>query len=324
MVHDKTGHWLSCDWGTSTLRIRVVEKQSLRIIEEVKVEKGIAEVYGAWKKSGKPEDHRIGFYYQMIQQQIQLLKNKNGINLHDLLLVISGMASSTIGMINVPYKMLPFAADGSNITTHRLIENESQREILIISGVTSGEDIMRGEETLLIGCAENIDIATQLYIFPGTHSKHVFIKDSKVVDFKTYMTGEFFWLLTDVSVLGSGIKKSNRHAEKNNQAAFAKGVEESRNNNLLHSCFNVRTNTVLQKCSPEENYFYLSGLLIGTELQNAMKTSGITVAGDPMFNGAYSKALELLQYEDIVRLVNGEEALVKGQWRIMQNEKCKI
>lgn len=325
MEQSNPGHWLSCDWGSSILRLRLIENDSLRMLEEVKINKGISEVYDQWKKSGKSEDARIEFYYKQIGEQIAFLENNYAVDLKGVPLIISGMASSTIGMIDLPYKILPFATDGSDLETHQLNVDESiHREVLIISGVTSGYDIMRGEETILIGCSDDHIPHEQLYIFPGTHSKHVVVKGGAAISFQTYMTGEFFWLLCDISVLGTGIKKDGRYSDPKNQQAFANGVFESKKKNLLHSCFDVRTNTVLQKCGAEENFFYLSGLLIGTELQNAIiYTYDITIAGDQMFNDAYSKAIQLLNYKGEITLMDANAALVRGQGKIWEKLKIK-
>jgi 2-dehydro-3-deoxygalactonokinase len=56
---------------------------------------------------------------------------------------------------------------------------------------------------------------------------------------------------------GSGLQ-----SEKNLQS-FQKGVNDRLGSNLLHMSFMVRTNHLFGKLSKQENYYYLSGLLIG-------------------------------------------------------------
>ena len=56
----------------------------------------------------------------------------------------------------------------------------------------------------------------QVFIFPGTHSKHVTVKNGNVIDIKTYMTGEFFELLSVKSILSATIEKTvDLNNEKN-------------------------------------------------------------------------------------------------------------
>jgi 2-dehydro-3-deoxygalactonokinase len=57
----------------------------------------------------------------------------------------------------------------------------------------------RGEETLLLGC-DIVDEGEYIYIFPEP-IPHIFVKNKTAVDFKTYMTGEIFDLLTEKSIL---------------------------------------------------------------------------------------------------------------------------
>ncbi len=86
--------------------------------------------------------------------------------------------------------------------------------------------------------------AEQLYIFPGTHSKHIIVKDGAVVAFTTYMTGEFFALLSKQSILHTSVEK---HTDSAPSASFMNGVEDATKGNLLHLAFMVRTNDPVLK-----------------------------------------------------------------------------
>ena len=67
-------------------------------------------------------------------------------SLDDVPVVISGMASSTIGLRELPYKPLPFAADGSDLVAEILAPTvDFKHATLLISGVSSTDDVMRGE-----------------------------------------------------------------------------------------------------------------------------------------------------------------------------------
>ncbi len=73
---------------------------------------------------------------------------------------------------------------------------------ILVSGFQTDTDIMRGEETKLLGF-DIPDDEERIFIFPGTHSKHVFVKNKTGIDFKTYMTGELFNLMSEKSILRS-------------------------------------------------------------------------------------------------------------------------
>src|SRR5512143_2992534 len=111
------GKFLSCDWGTSSFRLRLVETPGLNIVNEKISAEGIAQTFELWKQSGNTEDARFSFYLELIQKHIQDFEKTLGFSLTPTPLVISGMAGSSMGMIELPYKEFPFAIDGSDLIT---------------------------------------------------------------------------------------------------------------------------------------------------------------------------------------------------------------
>ncbi|HEX3934903.1 MAG TPA: 2-dehydro-3-deoxygalactonokinase, partial [Puia sp.] len=111
-----------------------------------------------------------------------------------------------------------------------------------------------------------------VFVFPGTHSKHIDVRDGQAVAFKTYMTGELFALLTQQSVLAASVTAPDKTGSAAGSAAtlpeaFFAGIAATRNASLLHSAFLTRTNQLFHKYNKEDNYHFLSGLLIGEELR---------------------------------------------------------
>lgn len=312
--------FLSCDWGTSFFRLRIADVPSLTIIAEEKSNRGIAKSFELWKQSGKVEEARLSFYLDIVLQHIETLEKKLNASLNKLPLVISGMASSTIGMVELPYKELPFSADGSDLEV-KFIEADDHfpHKTVIISGAKSNDDVMRGEETQLAGCFHDNDQEEQIFIFPGTHSKHLLVMKGKAVDVKTYMTGEFFELLSTKSILSVSIEEGHGLQNEKNVQSFEKGVRESVQVNLLHSSFLVRTNHLLGKFTKQENYYYLSGLLIGTEMKELISNGyeNINLVSNAMLMPYYETSFNILNKgESILKIMNADEALVKGQFKI--------
>lgn len=310
---------LSCDWGTTSFRLRLIETETLTIIEEETAAEGIAETFQKWLQSGQTEDKRQAFYLSIISKYIDAIQKKSGISLNDLPLIISGMASSTIGIINLAYKSLPCLANGEDLEVFTIEKSESfQHNTIIISGVRTENDVLRGEETKLIGCASDLpDSNHHLFIFPGTHPKHIEVVNGYATAFKTYMTGEFFDLLSNKSILSVSVKKSDSFEIESNKQSFSRGVNDSRNSNLLHSCFLVRTNDLFKRNSAEENYFYLSGLLIGSELNDLTnKIQNITIVGNAVLNAQYTTAIRILNIAEkgaLTQSADADKALIKGQ-----------
>ena len=302
---------LSCDWGTSSFRLRLVNVENAVVLTEIKSQQGIATVYNEWIESNRPESERVGFYRNILRSILDEYFKEN----KDIPIIISGMASSTIGMKELAYSELPFQFESMNVNMESIkADKDFPHDILLVSGLKTASDVMRGEETMLLGFDMDKD-EEAVAIFPGTHSKHVVIKKNNVVDFKTYMTGEIFDLLASKSILAKSVSKNNNKHED----VFIKGVEEAANNNLLNSIFHVRTNQLFKRYNAEENYYFLSGLVIGYELKEVVSTNEniyLICSRDLMEN--YRTALKALNPKMSVKHFNADEALVKAHCRLSQ------
>jgi len=312
--------FLSCDWGTSSFRLRLANANSFQIIAFQTTSQGIAQTFELWKQSNLPEEKRIFFYSNYIGDQIKILEQKLNISLDHLPVILSGMASSNIGILELSYKKIPFGIDGSDLLTKYIPASERfQHDILLISGACSNEDVMRGEETQLAGTPHSGGKA--IYIFPGTHSKHIFTENGQALDCKTYMTGEFFELLSGKSILSASIQEGIGFDNVDYIKSFAKGVRDGIENNLLNSSFRVRTNILFNKMSKQENYYYLSGLLIASELKEliGIDCDSVTVVANRMQSTYYEKAFHIINKDGkipAVLFIDVEEATIKGQKNI--------
>lgn len=303
--------FISCDWGTSSFRLRLIEAATKNILAETKSAQGIAATYALWKE--QPVTDRVLFYTGVLLQQIKLLETQCGYLLDEITILISGMASATIGMMELPYKPIPLQINRPDFQIHIISATAICRHtIIIISGVRSATDVMRGEETMLAGCAVANIASEQLFIFPGTHSKHVMVQNGLLKDFKTYMTGELFDLLISKSILATAVENDSFTPQNSN--AFIKGVKESVDANILNAIFHVRTNQLFGTADKNENFHYLSGLLIGEELKNIQPGIFllITIVASGNLLSLYAEALSVLGFKNI-KFVNADKALIQGQ-----------
>ncbi len=306
--------FISCDWGSTSCRTRFVDADKRSFVAETVSDQGILTTFTLWKQSGRGDENRLPFYLDVLKNQVDILEKKSGLSLKNQHLVISGMASSNIGMIELPYKELPFNVDGSDLLIKIIgASEEFKHEILLISGAKTAFDVMRGEETQLAGCRNVNNKEEQIYIFPGTHSKHIVTKENQAIDFKTYMTGEFFSLLSKNSILSGNVEESDNSLVGNALKNFEEGVENSLLHNLLHASFLARTNGLFNRNTKKENYFYLSGLMIGTELKDLIQNkSQVSLVCNKTLKNNYIAAFRKLgisgiQFQDsAVATVNGQ------------------
>ena len=128
------------------------------------------------------------------------------------------------------------------------------------------------------------------------------------------MTGEFFELLSKHSILSSSLSP---HAKSNAQF-FQKGITDGVSMNLLNRAFQVRVNQVAKKSTAEENFDYLSGLLIGYELKeiDLQVVESITVISSPDLNDKYLKGLTILGFANKSKAIDAGQAMVNGHCKI--------
>lgn len=282
---------------------------------------GIAKTFANWEACGKKKEKRLSFYLSVIDNAIRAMEGKINASLVGVPLLISGMASSALGMMELPYKSLPFSLNGADLIIEDIHSAGFAHPVWLISGARTQKDVLRGEETLLIGCSYPLSTKASLFIFPGTHSKHMMVSHGKAVAFKTFMTGELFELLSGKSILALSVEKGGKIEDPQNEKFFKEGVLAGAQNTLLHSCFLVRTNHLFGTATKTENYYYLSGLLIGSEVKEAgADVENITIVGNSVQNRLYALAFQTLHAEHKpVQLQSSREAFVNGQIKIYEN-----
>lgn len=316
-----TRRFLSCDWGTSMLRVRLVEGADLAVTGAVESTDGIAPIYARWNELPGRRPSRGVFYRSVLRERISALEESLGAKLAGVPMVISGMASSSIGMADLPYKRIPFAVDGSDLRT-QLFEASGNfaHDMLMISGVRDTSDLMRGEEVQLVGALDAAGpvAGNRLLVFPGTHSKHVVVKGTRAIAVRTYMTGEIFDLLVRRSVLANSVEAQGTLKSRAFRRAFEEGVRVGMEQNLLNALFSVRVRGVLQQVGKPENFHYLSGMVLGCELKDLApwdSTPPLIVA-DPEAAARYRSAMSAAGIRGKILEMDVEQSLIKGQARI--------
>ena len=286
-----TRPFVSCDWGTSHLRLRLAGQG-----KEFRTDEGAATL--AASGGDRAEKFRTALARGLEKLQAPA----------DLPILISGMASSSIGWKELPYARLPFALDGSGAVWEPLDDRT-----FLISGLRSDTDILRGEETQVLGLARTLgpDFPSPgVILLPGTHSKHVDTDAGSITTFRTFMTGELFALLSQQSVL----RHSTDPAAPFDRAAFVEGVEYAQGQPLPAALFRVRTRQVLDRRETPSNTSFLSGLLIGTELAGLGGSDRIvTVASNEPLRSAYAIAAGALGFGARLRSVDAETLACEGQ-----------
>ena len=264
-------HLIAVDWGTSSLRGARLDGVG-RVLEEKSAPLGILNVPNG--------DFAVVFASLFADW----MKPTGSVCL------ISGMAGSRQGWVEAPYVACPAGPEELERHLHWI----EPGRIALVPGlsVERGEvpDVMRGEEVQIFGAMRLASLSDALFVLPGTHSKWATVRDGRVTGFRTCMTGEFYGLLSQHSILARTLDAEAPLDE----AIFLRGVTRAgEGNGLLHDAFGVRALALFDRLSPAQSASYLSGLLIGEELRTQDLTAGreVVVIGAPALTARYALAL---------------------------------
>jgi 2-dehydro-3-deoxygalactonokinase len=294
--------FIVADWGTTRFRGYLVEGET--ILDRVSSDEGVSAL-----KSG---EHRDVF----LRQCGRWLEAEP-----DAPVLLVGMVGSREGWVVAPYATCP--ADAAEIARSMIpVDLGGGRQAHIVPGLTcepapGAADVMRGEETLVLGAG----VADGVVCLPGTHPKWIEMRGGEIARFATYMTGEMYALLREHSMIGRPA------TEPGDPAGFERGLEAARRNEgdqrvgLLHLLFAARAAVVSGRMDPSLLGPYLSGLLTGDEIAGALAqfpgTSSVMIVADSPRADLYVDALGRRGITTKVRAP--QEALIAGLARIVQH-----
>ena len=329
-------HFYSCDWGTTSFRLRRVDVATGAVIEERHESSGAKKLYTRCVDQGL--DREVVFS-KFLSEQLLAMAPKGAVSLDGATVIISGMASSSIGWRELPYAKIPCGLDGLDMvcdSSELSIDAEAQVRVHLLSGMCTEVDIMRGEEMEILGifAGEEYDEVSRegVVILPGTHSKHIHLEWGRIVDFRTFMTGELFDVLSVHSVLRASLRTENddsrlrlSESEPACCEAFVRGVQTARYQGLARGLFHVRSRTVLKKVPEAVNRWYLSGLLIGAEIVDLLANNSdapILLAAAKPLSAPYELAFEaagLMNRLSVVPPSVASSASVRGHLMMFRN-----
>lgn len=287
---------LAVDWGTSSLRGALLDSQG-RVLKERSFPRGILSV--------APGDFAAVFEACFA----------HWMGAAGTFCLVSGMAGSKQGWLEAPYCACPAGFDE---VASQLAWVKAGR-IAIVPGLSCEHDgipdVMRGEETQVFGALQLLGLQDGLLVLPGTHSKWVSVRNRRIDNFSTSMTGEFYALLRQQSLLARSLPDADGEVD---WAAFDEGVALAlRGAGLLQTAFSVRTLSLFGRMAASRLPSYLSGLVIGEEIRSRDLPAGteLVLIGAELLTERYERALA--QRQAVVRRV-GAEATWRGLWALAQ------
>jgi 2-dehydro-3-deoxygalactonokinase len=286
---------VAVDWGTSSLRVARIAEDG-RVLQERSGTSGILTV----PAGGFPDALRSACGDWLRQTP-------------DMLCLVSGMAGSRQGWVEAPYCECPAGFDEIAARLQWINPRTA-----IVPGLSCWQDgvpdVLRGEEVQVFGAMSLLDVSDGLFVLPGTHSKWVRVAQGRVQSFTTWMSGEFYALLRQHSILARTLPPEDGTLAPE---TFRQGLAHAASTgSLLRSAFSARTLALFDRLPSGLMPSYLSGLVIGEELRARPPEAGtITLIGSAALVERYALALAWQGAE--VRSL-GAEATWRGLWRIAQ------
>lgn len=290
---------LAVDWGTTNCRAWVLDEAGAALAHKSFADFGVAKL-----ERGESEQCFLTIVRPAMQADA-------------LPTLMTGMIGSTLGWIEAPYADCPAdAASLARALASPAVEGPAVRIVpgLRCEGITGAPDVMRGEETQIIGWLAKDPprrTGSQVVCHPGTHAKWARLREGRIERFVTAMTGELFDVLGAHSVLKLALDIQD------DDQAFDEGVRAAGDGGALAArLFSARSRIVGGGANPVGARSYLSGLLIGAEVAAAPGLIGledgwpVALIGDERLCALYARALALGGRR--TSLYSGDEAVLAG------------
>lgn len=248
-----TPRYIAVDWGTSSFRLWLIGSDG-SVLNESRSDEGMTTA----AKTG---------FAEVLARHLATVEAPA-----DIPVIVCGMAGAKQGWVEAGYVDVPTSL--SAILTGAVPVPGQSRDIRILPGLAQRDraspDVIRGEETQLLGALGADSTGAQAVCMPGTHSKWVHVQDGEVIGFSTFMTGELFDAITKHTILSHAVAGAEQSPADN--SAFKASVstafrQPQMATNLL---FTARSGQLLHGMTASAAQARISGTLIGLEIAGAL------------------------------------------------------
>ena len=289
--------YVAVDWGTSSFRLWLICEDGSILAERRSGE-------------GMTTAAQTGFA-KVLQAHLDAISAPD-----DIPVIVCGMAGARQGWVEAGYIDTPTSL--AAILTAAVSVPGQSRDVRILPGLAQRSqqvpDVMRGEETQLLGAIAANAKGEQLVCMPGTHSKWVRVLDGQVTGFSTFMTGELFDIITKHSILSHAVAgASDQPADTKAFEAALKAVlnRPALATNLL---FTARSGQLLNGLTSAGAQALISGTLIGAEIAGALTSAGenaaITLVASGRLQALYEDAFRSLSLN--YKTIDADAAVRRG------------
>ena len=260
---------LALDGGTSNTRLALLKDGKTLDVWRSSV--------GAGMNAQTP-----GVLPSAVKDGISELLSRNQLAEKDITAIVaSGMVTAEIGLYALPHLLAPIdekaLCDGLSKVS---LPEVTSIPFLFVAGVkTDGEelsqcDMMRGEETELVGLFEGVPKNTAV-VLPGSHSKLIVTDDeARICSIKTTLTGEMLAALSANTVLRGSFSLADASVCYD---ALEEGYLYCRENGIGDALFKVRVLKLRLGYSPDQLYSFMLGVILESEISMLLRQNVATI-----------------------------------------------
>jgi len=304
----KSEIWIALDGGTTNTRGTVVIEGT--VTETVKFDVGVRDTKGAGDNAVKAA----------VRACLEELLDRIRQNRESVEFVASGMLGSEAGLVDLPHVMAP--ANAMDLARGSIVWRDPLSDripIRILPGIRTGpsngtgsqfehllaQDIMRGEETQVIGIREWLLARNQefvsdawLLLWPGSNTKLIAVEpDGTIAGSFTSLAGETYAALRSATLLKRSVPDESTGQME--EELLDQAVDAVETHGLLRAAFWTRVADITSSLDRERRGHWLSAIVTAEDVRSlsrqAWVRSGrfrrILVGGESGRQAAYVRAL---------------------------------
>ena len=224
--------YITIDGGTTNTRVNLVVDGVLKGTRKINI--------GAQKSIDGTEPLQ-----KALRETVSCLLAENSLSEQDICRILaSGMITSEFGLCKLDHILVPAGIDLLHSSMHQTnLADISSIPFVFVRGVKSvaddidGTDMMRGEETELMGIIEPSH-GECIYVLPGSHSKIVRCDNQgRIAEFSTLLTGEMLSALSQNTILKDAVDFS---VDECDVSYLLKGYSYAESKGISEGLFKVR------------------------------------------------------------------------------------
>lgn len=267
-------YYITIDAGTTNTRLYLVKEGNNDVVAQSKKSFGIRNVAMSGSKSSFKNELSIAFR--------EILTNNHCEPSNISFIVASGMITSNLGLLEVPYVTSPSTvndlAKGAIIKKWPLFFNIP---FIFIPGVRNSVpnlgaqnkfmdlnafDVMRGEEVETLGLLEQISLGNKgLVILPGSHMKYILVDKQTILSSLSTLSGEMLSALQTGTILASSLEGDL--VKTIDVDLLCQGFQAARSYGLSRALYHIRLSQLFEELEVDERANYFVGAVLAEDVK---------------------------------------------------------